>query len=107
MFLVNQIAGFYKLVVLLLLGVARRVHSAQNNKIVISWQFLKKKGRGEVHVLHVNQHHTILKTDIINLRGHCQTCSKYQNNFAKSLQYRKKEVRDEVYFCVDEHQSYL
>ena len=107
MFLVNQIAGFYKLVVLLLLGVARRVHSAQNNKIVISWQFLKKKGRGEVHVLHVNQHHTIQKTDIINRRGHCQTCSKYQNNFAKSLQYRKKEVRDEVYFCVDEHQSYL
>ena len=107
MFLVNQIAGFYKLVVLLFLGVARRVHSAQNNRIVISWQFLKKKGRDEVHVLHVNQHHTILKTDIINLRGHCRTCSKYQNNFAKSLQYRKKEVGDEVYFCVDEHQSYL
>ena len=68
MFLVNQIAAFYKLVVLLLLGVARRIHSAQNNKIVISWQFLKKKGRDEVHVLHVNQHHTILKTDIINLK---------------------------------------
>ena len=27
------------------------------------------------------------------------------NNFAKPLQYLKKEVREEVNFCVDEHRS--
>ena len=45
----------------------------------------------------------------INLGGHGQACQNTQNNkFAKSLQYLKKGERDEVvFFCADEHHSYL
>ena len=46
---------------------------------------------------HADKHQTILQVDTINDGGHGQACSNYQNNkFAKSSQYLKKEVRDEV-----------
>ena len=40
---------------------------------------------------------TILQVDIINFDGHGQACPNTKDNkFAKSLQYVKKKVKDEV-----------
>ena len=52
----------------------------------------KKEGRTGVGFLHADKHQTILQFNTINLGGHSQTCPNTQNNnFAKSLQYIKKQ----------------
>ena len=78
--------------------IARLAQSIQNKKFLISLEYLKKEGRGEVDFLHTDKQ-IILQVDTINLGGHGQACANYQNyKFAKSLQYLKKE-RGEAEFC--------
>ena len=61
-------------------------------------QYLKIEGRDE-HFLHEDKHEFILQVDTINLGGCGQAFLKLLTiNFAKSLQYYNKEVRDEVDF---------
>ena len=59
--------------------------------------------------MHVDQRENLLQTDIMILMGivkHYQ--SSQSSKFAMSLQYLKKEVRDEIDFLhVDKHQSSL
>ena len=56
------------------------------------------------------KHQTILQGDTINLGGHGQAIPAHitqSNKYAKTLQYLKKEVRDEVDFYYNEHCSFL
>ena len=56
---------FCKVVVLVLLVIARHAQSTQNRKVVISSQYLKKEGRNEVDFLHADKHQTILIKPLI------------------------------------------
>ena len=59
----------------------------------------KTKEREEVDSLHTDKHQTILQVDTIDRGVHGRPAQITQNtNFAKSLQYLKKKVRDEVDF---------
>ena len=52
----------------------------------------------------------ILQVDTINLGGHGQAMPAQitqSNKFAKTLQYLKKEVRDEVDFYCNEHHNFF
>ena len=60
---------FYKVTVWCLL-IARYPQSTQNNKFVISLQYLKKEGRNEVNFLHADKHQTFPQVDLVNLGGH-------------------------------------
>ena len=73
--MVNQIVGFFKV------------------------QHLKKKVMDQVDFMHVDKHRNLLQGDTILFSRRDQTCQSTQNNnFAKSLQYLKKELRDEIDF---------
>ena len=73
--------------------IARLAQSTQNKKFLISLEYLKKEGRGEVDFLHADKQ-IILQVDTINLGGHGQACANYQHyKFAKSLQYLKKKKK--------------
>ena len=67
----------YRLVVSLLLVIARPAQSTQNSKFVISLHYLKKEGRDEVDFLHGDKHQTFLQVDTVNLGGHGQACPNY------------------------------
>ena len=55
----------------------------------------------EVDFLHVDQHESLLKIDTMILMGTAKHSQSSQNSkFAMSLQYLKKEVTDEVDFCM-------
>ena len=60
----------------------------------------RNEGRAEVDFLHVDKHQTVLQIDRINLGGYDQACPQIiQNcNFVNSLEYLKKEAKDEVDF---------
>ena len=60
-----------------LLVIARHALSTQNNKFVISLQYLKKQERDEVDFIHADKYQTILQVDAINLGGHGQACPNY------------------------------
>ena len=60
---------FYKVTVWCLL-IARYPQSTQNNKFVISLQYLKKEGRNEVDFLHADKRQTFPQVDLVNLGGH-------------------------------------
>ena len=87
----------------------------------MSLQYLKKEVRDEVDFLHVDRDQSFLHVDFNNLGikvsykvilsllmgmiKHSQ--STQSNKFAISLQYLKKEVRDEVHFLhADKQQSF-
>ena len=58
---------------------------------------------------HADKHESLLQVDSKILMGMAEYSQSPQNsNFAMSLQYLKKEVKDEVYFLhADKHQSFL
>ena len=68
---------FYKLIVSVLLFIARHAQSIQNSKFVVSLQYLKKEARDEVDFLHANKHQIFLQVDTINFGGHGQACPNY------------------------------
>ena len=61
------------------------------------------------HFLHADKHESLLQIDTMILMGIVKHSQSSQNSkFTMSLQYLKKEVRDEVDFLhVDKHQSFL
>ena len=88
---------------------ARHAQITQNNKLAISWQYLKKGLSDEVDFLHADKHESLLQIDSMILMGMVKHSQSSQNSkFAMSLQYLKKEVKDEVDFLhADKHQSFL
>ena len=73
-------------------------------------QYLKKEvSDDDKHFLHADKHESLLHIDTMILTEivrHSQ--SSQTSKFTMSLQYLKKEVRDEVDFLhVDKHQSFL
>ena len=69
-------------------------------------QYLKKEVSDEgKHFLHADKHESLIQIDTMILMGIVKHSQKSQNSkFAMSLQYLKKEVRDEVDFLhVDKH----
>ena len=73
-------------------------------------QYLKKEVSDEdKHFLHADKHESLLQIDTMILIGIVKHSQSSQNSkFTMSLQYLKKEVRDEVDFLhVDKHQSFL
>ena len=68
---------------------------------------LKKERRDEDDFLQAFNHQAFLQVDtiLVEIANHAQSTKK--SKFAKSLQYLKKEVRDELTFCADKHQSFL
>ena len=56
------------------------------------------------------KYQNILQVDTINLGGHGQAMPAQitqSNKFAKTLQYLKKEVRDEVDFYCKQHRNFI
>ena len=56
------------------------------------------------------KYQTLLQVDTINLGGHGQAMPAQitqSNKFAKTLQYLKKEVRDEVDFYCNQHHDFF
>ena len=54
----RNIKVFYQLTVSFLLVLARYAQSTQNNKFVISLQYLRKEGKAEVDFLQADKRHT-------------------------------------------------
>ena len=60
-------------------------------------QYCKKEVSGEVDFLHTDKHKNFLKIDAMIFDGDGQVLPKFPKlQFPMSLQYLKKEVRDEV-----------
>ena len=95
--------------------------SSQNSKLAVSLQYLKKEVRDEVDFLHSDKHQSFLKGDfhtlgikffykvilslLMGMIYHSQ--STQSNKPAISLQYLKREVRNEVHFLhADKHQNF-
>ena len=73
-------------------------------------QYLKKEvSDANKHFLHADKHENLLQIDTMILTGIVRHSESSQNSkFTMSLQYLKKEARDEVDFVhVDKHQSFL
>ena len=51
----------YKVVLSLLMGMIKHFQSTQSNNFAISFQFLKKEVRDEVHFLHADKHQSLYK----------------------------------------------
>ena len=87
----------YKLVVSILLVIARHAQIIQNMKFAISWQYLKKEGRDEVDFFMQINIKLYCNLILIIFVGITRPAQITQNNkFVKSLKYFKKELRDEV-----------
>ena len=89
--------------------VARHAQSTQNNKFVISLQYLKENVKHKVDFLHADEHESLLQVNSMIWMGMVKHSESSQNSkFAMSLQYLKKEVRNEVDFLnTDKHLSFL
>ena len=62
----RNIKVFYQLTVSFLLVLARCAQSTQNNKFVISLQYLRKEGKAEVDFLQADKRQTFLQVDPIS-----------------------------------------
>ena len=107
--LLINVEGFFKVMLLFQVCMARHAHITQNNKFAISLQHLKKEVSDAVDFLHADKHESLLQIDTMILMEMVKYSQSSQNSkFAMSLQYLKKEVRDEVDFLhADKHQSFL
>ena len=95
---------------MILMGMVKNFQSNQNSKFAMFLQYLKKEVRDEVNFLHADKHQNYLQGDfntlgpkvsyklvlslLMSMIKHSQ--STQSNNFATSLQYLKKEVRNGV-----------
>ena len=104
-----------------LMGMVKRSQSSQNGTFGVSLQYLIKEVRDEIDFLHVDKHQSFLQVHFntlcikvsnkvilslfLGMIKHSQSTE--SDNFAISLQYLKKEVRDVVHFLhADKHQSF-
>ena len=80
----------------------------QNNKFVISLQYLKKDVRDETDFLHADKDKGLLQIASMILMEITRHSQNSQNSkFLMSLQYLKEEVRDEADILHAERQSFL
>ena len=80
----------------------------QNNKFVISLQYLKKDARDETDFLHADKNKRLLQIASMILMEITRHSQNSQNSkFLMSLQYLKEEVRDEADILHAERQSFL
>ena len=85
-----HIKVFYKLIPFLQGAIARHPQSTKNNKFAISFQYLKKEGRGEVGFLHANNiklSNKLALSIVVGVAHHIQ--SNQDDKFVKYLQYLK------------------
>ena len=83
----------------------RHVEITQNNKLAISLQQLKKEVSNLLHAISMKIPYGLIQWFLMGVVKNSQNCPK--SKFEMSLQYLKKEVRDEVYFLhSDKHQSF-
>ena len=73
-FCADEYHSYLKLVLTFLMDVARYVKSTQNNKYVVSLQYLKRELSYEVDVLHVDKPESLLQVDTIIFDGFGQAC---------------------------------
>ena len=88
---------FYKVILLLLMGIVKHSQSTQSNKFAISLQYLKKEVRNRVHILHKDKHQTFYKLGIsflVEVARHVQ--STQNKKLVIFLQYLKNNNIDEV-----------
>ena len=106
--LLINVEGFFKVMLLFQVCMARHAHITQNNKFAISLQHLKKEVSDAVDFLHADKHESLLQIDtMISMEMVKYSQSSQNNKFATSLQYLKKQVRNKVDFLhVDKHQSF-
>ena len=79
-------------------------------KMILSLLYLKKeKSDEDKHLLHADQHDSLLQIDTMTLMGKVKRYQSSQNSkFTMSSQYLKKEVRHEVdSLHLDKHQIFL
>ena len=81
----------------------------QNNKFVITLQYIKKEVSDVFDFLHADKLKSLIQIDTMILMGIAKHFQSSQNSkFAMFLKYLKKEVRDEIDFLhADKHQSFL
>ena len=100
---------------MILMGMVKHSQSSQNSKFLMSLHISKKKLENKVEFLHEDKHQSFLQVENLGIKvskvilrllmgmiKHSQ--STQSSNFAISLQYLKKEVRDGVHFWhADKH----
>ena len=99
---------FFKLVLSFSVCVAKHAQTIQNNKFVISLQYLKKWVIKLIFCMQISMKvsYKLILWFLMEMAKHSQ--SSQNCNFAMFLQYFKKEVRDEVDFLhAYKHQSFL
>ena len=111
----------YKFILWFLKGTVKHSQSFQNNDFAMSLQYLKKRIWDEVFFLHEDKHQSFIQVEcntlgvkvsykvilslLMDMIKHFQSFK--SNKFAISLQYLKKEVRNEVHFLhTDKHQNF-
>ena len=81
-FVQMKITVFYKLILPLLMGVARHTWTTQNKNCAVSLQCIRKKLSYEVDVLHADKRESLLQVDniiLVGLARHAQiTCVNLQ-----------------------------
>ena len=96
--------NFYKLIVSLWVCIDRHAQSTENNKLTISFQYLKENVKDKGDFLPPDKHQRFLQsnTGILGAR------ITQNNKFAISLHYLKREVSDEADFLhLDKHENLL
>ena len=86
----------------------RHAQITQNNKFVISLQYLKIEFCGEVDFLHADKHESLLQIDSMILMGIVKHYQSSQNSkFTISFTISKKSFKDEVDFLhANKHQGF-
>ena len=94
---------------------SRHAQITQNNKFVISLEYLKKELSDEVDILHPGKNESLQQIDSMGMINNFQ--SSQNSKFAMSLQYLKKDIKADPDFLHAEfskslfqhfeHQSFL
>ena len=71
-----NVKGFFKLILLFYVCLARHAQITQNNKFAISLQYLKKEVSDEVDFLHADKHESFLQIDTMIFDGDGQAFPK-------------------------------
>ena len=98
-----NVKGFFELILLFYVCVARQAQITKNNKWATSSQYLKKEVSDEVGFFHSNKHESFLQIVTTIFDGNGQWSSIPELPKIVSLQclfnISKKEVRDKLSFC--------
>ena len=89
----------YRVILSLLMGMAKHSQSTQNSKFAISLQYLKKDVRDEVYFLHADKHQSFYKVALSILMEVIRHAQSIQHRkLVIFLQYINQKV-SELFFC--------